>query len=102
MISARAVVYGRSTPAASRITCATSTGWERCATWLAGRLLVLAFIRFAIACCSAGGIMRSCSLTMYHDGLVLQAAALMRSPNALAWIAPWLAAITLVIDAGKS
>src|SRR6478735_11468590 len=57
----------QSAPVASMITLATSSGFESMGTWLVGKLMVVAFIFSARSFSSSGGIMRSCSATMYQD-----------------------------------
>src|SRR6267378_6646827 len=66
--------------AASMITAATSFGFDNIGTWPAGRVVVVAWICFAIACSYSGGNIRSFT-AMYHDGFVVQAGAGTLSPR---------------------
>src|SRR6267143_2909197 len=88
--------------AAARMTAATSFGRDCIATWLVGSAVVVAWIFFAIACSSAGWIIRSFSATMYQEGLFFQAALVTLSPKVLPRIGPWVTAITRVRAAGRS
>src|SRR3981189_1691031 len=84
------------------MTAATAFGCDCIGTWLVGSAVILALIFFAIARSRSGWIIRSFSATMYHDGLLFQAALDTFSSNVLAKIGPWVAAITAVCDAGRS
>src|SRR5882762_5953491 len=89
-------------PAAARITAATSFGRDSMGTWLVGSDVTLALIFFAIVRWTSGWIIRSFSATMYQDGFVFHAALVTFSSKALPKMGPCVTAITFVFAAGKS
>src|SRR6266699_6206866 len=58
--------------AASITTAATSFGFDNIGTWPVGRVVVVAWICFAIACSYSEESIRSLT-AMYYDGFVVQA-----------------------------
>ena len=81
--------------AASRITAATSCGFDSITTWLAASDVTCAFMRFAICSSAAGGIIRSFAACTYYARLVFHAALEGLPSNAAIAVQPCFAARSL-------
>src|SRR5262245_45706604 len=96
-------VFGHWTSrAALRMNDATTNGCDSMATWMACRVIDVAFIRSANIAWSVGDTTRSWPAITNQHGLLRQAGAVIGAPRAASAVGPWVAASTVCSESDKS